>query len=225
MRQGYSKGEVIDYIWQYSRYHANLLIYCEEIAQKECGQGYASLIYLFSLAENIFKSKVEDYDSGFKNVLKKLKQKKCISDKEYDFLNNEETGIRRIRNLLAHANLSKYNILFLSEDKNLLYPLTEDETCNKLYNLFSDILFNLMLKCISTDLIVPISINLDELIDNIHIQIKEISAEKLLEYKGIDYQDIIGWSDLAEVNRYRLAENSQNVSVLTEIFKNLIKSE
>ncbi|WP_026476247.1 hypothetical protein [Alkaliphilus transvaalensis] len=223
MGQVYSKGKVIEYIWQYSRYYGNLLGYCEQIANDE--NGHASLNYLFNLAEIVFKSKIKDYDSGFKKVIEKLKQQNFINDIEYDFLNNHDNGMRQIRNLLAHANLSKYNIIFLNEDKNLLYPLTENETCVKLYHLFSDILFNIMLKVISTELIVPISIDLDKVINDIDIEIKVISAEKLLEYKGIDYQEISEWNNISEDDRYRLAENSQDVNTITEILKNLFESE
>ncbi|QKF77199.1 hypothetical protein [Arcobacter defluvii] len=183
----YTKQEVIGYIWQYSRYYGNLLISCEEIIKVENFSGHDSLIYLFNILENIVKSQIKNYEQNFVKIIDELKERNYISEIEYNFLNNKEYGIRRIRNPLAHSNLSKYNIIFLFEDTKLLFPLTEDATCTKFYEYFSDILFNLMLKIISNNFITPISINLDEDIKKLKIRIQEITPEELLSYKGIDY--------------------------------------
>lgn len=64
----YSKGEVIDYIWQYSRYYGNLLISCEELSKERNLNGHVSLIYLFNILENIIKSQIHDYDASFVKV-------------------------------------------------------------------------------------------------------------------------------------------------------------
>ena len=45
----YTKQEVIDYVWQYSKYYGNLLISCEKIAKLENFSGHARLIYLFNI--------------------------------------------------------------------------------------------------------------------------------------------------------------------------------
>lgn len=215
-----SKAEVTDYIWQYSKYYGNLLGACERIASDE--EGHASLLYLFNLVEMIFKDKLKDYDSRFIDIIKELKHRELINNLEYNFLNDNRIGIRKIRNILAHTNLSKYNFVFIDEDGELLFPLTENETCIKLYNLFSDVLFNIMLKVIIPDLITTLNMDLDEIIKGINIEIREISPEKLLEYKGIDYREIDGWSQMTEDDRYRLAENSSDVNILTSIFRNLL---
>ena len=217
----YGKGAVIDYIWQYSRYYGNLLISCEELSKERNLNGHASLIYLFNILENIIKSQVHDYDSSFMKVIDKLKSENYINDIEYEFLNNKDYGIRKIRNLLAHANLSKYNIIFLFEDTELLYPLTENETSMKFYDLTSEIIFNLMLKIISSNFIIPITVNVDKTILDFKIKIKEISAEQLLGYKGIDYNTLKGWSELPEIEKYRMAENASDVNHYVEIFKGL----
>ncbi|MFW3380299.1 hypothetical protein [Aliarcobacter butzleri] len=215
----YTKQEVIDYIWQYSRYYGDLLISCKKIAKLENFNGHVTLIYLFNILENIIKSQVKNYELNFVHVINKLKEKNYSSEIEYDFLNNNEYGIRRIRNLLAHSNLSKYNIIFLFEDKKLLFPLTEDATCTKFYEYFSDILFNLMLKIISNNFITPISINLDEDIKKLKIRIQEITPEELLSYKGIDYKQLKGWNEMLEDDKYKMAENASDVNIYTHIFK------
>lgn len=86
------------------------MISCKKIAKLENFNGHVTLIYLFNILENIIKSQVKNYELNFVHVINKLKEKNYISEIEYDFLNNNEYGIRRIRNLLAHSNLSKYNI-------------------------------------------------------------------------------------------------------------------
>ena len=149
----------------------------------------------------------------------KLKSENYINNVECEFLNNKDYGIRKIRNLLAHANLSKYNIIFLSEDKELLYPLTEDETGIKFYDLTSKIIFNLILKIISSNLIIPISVNIDKEIEKFKIAIKEITAEQLLEYKGIDYKTLKGWNEMPEIERYRMAENASDVNHYVQLFQ------
>jgi len=40
-----SNTEVINYIWQYSKYHGNLLSYCQKVSQGESGNGFVSLIF------------------------------------------------------------------------------------------------------------------------------------------------------------------------------------
>lgn len=219
MSKIYTNPEVIDYVWQYSKYHGNLMGYCDQLADE--GNGHIALISLLNITEMIFKDKINDYDEGFFKVIKKLRDRNSITQPEYVILNNPNNGVRRIRNLLAHANLSKYNIIFKNEGKELLYPLTENETCIKLYNIFSPIIFNIILKLISEDLIVDIEIDLESFIKEINIEIKEISPEKILEHKGLDYKEIEGWSDMNKETKYRLAENSSDVNFITEIFKNL----
>ena len=216
----YTKQEVIDNIWQYSRYYGNLLISCEEIIKVENFSGHASLIYLFNILENIAKSQIKKFDGiDYISVINELKEKNYISKIEYDFLNNKNYGIRKIRNLLAHSNLSKYNIIFLFEDNKLLFPLTKDTTCAKFYECFSDILFNLMLKIISNNFITQISINLDEEIKKLKIKVQEITPEELLSYKGMDYKQLKGWNEMLEDDKYKMAENASDANIYTHIFK------
>lgn len=215
----YTKSEVINYIWQHSKYYGSLLLACEEILKEKNSNGHAVLIYLFNILENIIKSQIHDYDSNFVKIIDKLKSKNYINDIEHDFLNNKDYGIRKIRNLLAHANLSKYNVIFLFENEKLLFPFTENETIIKFYDLTSKIIFNLMLKIISSNFTISFNVNIDEIIQNFKIKIEEISAEELLEYKGIDYKTIKGWNEIPEIERYRLAENTSDVNHYVELFK------
>lgn len=71
--------------------------------------------------------------------MNELKNQEFITQIEYSFLNDRNNSIRKLRNLLAHANLSKYNLIFIEENKEILYPLTENETCIKFYEMISKI--------------------------------------------------------------------------------------
>lgn len=219
----YEKGEAIDYIWQYSKYYGNQLGYCLEMYNDD--KGHASLLYLLNMTEIIFKNCANSFEDGFFKIIKTLKKEEAIDKYEYEFLNNNQYGIRILRNLLSHENLSKYNIIFLTENENLLYPLTENETCLKLFGVIFDIVLNIILKLVSKNFIIEIDVDVHKEIDKIKIEIKEITAEKLLQYKGINYKEISGWDSFTESEKYRLAENTSDVNVLSSIFENLFYGE
>jgi hypothetical protein len=219
----YNINEVIGFVWQHSRYHGNLLAFCDKIAMD--GQGHAALIYLFNLSEMVFKDRINNYDANLISIITQLKEQDYINEVELHFLNNPTNGVRKFRNLLAHSNLSKYNVVFLHEDGELMYPFTENETCIKLYTIFSKILFNLILRIVSYDFKEPFMIYLDDMIREINLTIKEISPENLLEFKGIDFNEIEGWNDLTEVDRYRIAENCSDVNMWKHIFTNILDVE
>ncbi|WP_100404242.1 hypothetical protein [Bacillus solitudinis] len=223
-KEFYSKTEVINYVWQYSRHHGELLSYCE-IAREESGNGHAALIFLFNLTENIFKDRLENYDASLHDIISTLKDEGIITHKEHDFLNEHDDSIRKLRNLLAHANLSKYNLTFIEDDKEIYYPLTENETCLKLFDIISDILFNLMLRIVSVNFEKPLEISLDEKIDNVEIKIKEFTPEELMGFKGIDVSTVSDWHTLSETDRYRFAENASDVKGVSAIAEGLMDSQ
>ncbi|MGR2956969.1 hypothetical protein [Vibrio vulnificus] len=212
----YSKSQVIDYIWQYSRYYGNQLAFLGHVEEN----GSASLVYLFNLLENILKAHIDDYGETFQNVVRKSYESGLLTKVEHDFLNNKKSGVRKLRNVLAHANLSKFNIRFGNE--KLLYPLTENGNCQLLYQKLSDIIFNIMLKVAALNLTVDISVNVDSEIKTLKLSIIEFSPKDILIDKGIDPATLDGWKDLKVSDQYRIAENAQNVKVLTHIFSGLV---
>lgn len=214
----HSKAEVIDYIWQYSHYYGNQIAFLGHVEENGC----ASLIYLFNLLENVLKAHIDDYGkTSFQDVVRESYKSGLLTKVEHDFLNNKKSGIRKLRNILAHANLSKFNIRFGNE--KLLYPLTENENCQLLYQKLSDIIFNIMLKVAALNLNVNVSVNVDNEIKALKISIVEFSPEDILIDKGIDPTtlDRCGWKDLKVSEQYRLAENASNVKLLSHIFKHL----
>ncbi|GAB2319810.1 hypothetical protein IRB23SM22_20710 [Alkalibacterium sp. s-m-22] len=223
-KEFFSKTETIDYVWQHSKYYGNLLSYCKDVAEKDSGNGFVSLIFLFNLMENIFKSSLKNYDARLIDVIDILRDNGTITKIEHDFLNNKNNGIRIIRNLLSHSNLSKYNLIFTEDGTEIYYPLTENETCLKMYEMISDILFNLMLRIISTDTIEPLNIDLDDKINNVKIKIKKCTPEKLMEFRGIDVSIIPNWEELNESDKYRIVESSSDVRMVTNIASTIFKN-
>lgn len=216
----YSKGEVIDYIWQYSKYYGNLLLQSNLIYTEEIG-AHSALINLFNLTEIILKSKIDDYDINFYGVVKKLNKQGLLNNTEEKFLNDKYTGIRAIRNIFAHSNLSKYNFIF-PEEPNVLYPATEISTCEILYEKLSDIIYNIILKSVSSDLIVNLEFDLDDDINNCKFTIEEVAAEDIFKFKGIDYRKFGSeWEEMTEAKKYILAENASDINILKSIFANL----
>lgn len=80
----YSKEEIVDFVWQYSRYYSQRLHECEELYREE--KGYASITMLFSVLENIMKLYADDFDSPFYKIAKKLKDQSVLTLEEYKFV-------------------------------------------------------------------------------------------------------------------------------------------
>ncbi len=140
--QGIDKNAIIDNVWQYSHYYAQSLQTCE-ILYKE-GQGIACLNVLFNVFENVSKSVIENYDMKFYNVLQTLFTQNIIDGKEFDFLNNENLSVRKIRNLLMHADV--FSLGF--EKECIFYPFYENDTLLMLYNDLSWEIFYIINKIV-----------------------------------------------------------------------------
>lgn len=215
----YTKGEVVDYLWQYCKYYGNLLMYCDIISEDL--NPHSALINLFNITEMVFKSKIDDYEINLYRSIKKLEKHGYLTKIESSFLNDKTNGIRGYRNMFSHANLIKYNLIF-EDEPEILYPLTEYSTCKKFYDIISPILYNLILKVIFNHLYTNNNITLDNEIKNINIKIKEISPEEMLQFKGMeDITNTSEWPNLDQSTKYRLAENSGDVNVYASIFKSL----
>lgn len=214
------KSEVIDIVGQFSRYYGNQLVFLENIKESN---SIAALIYLTNILENVLKSYKDDYGCTFHQAITFAYSQKILTDREYEFLNlnNERVGIRELRNKFAHANLSMLNFK-LGEDE-ILYPFTENDNCELFYDLISEVLFNIICKVALEQLTIKKEIFLDEVISNLDYSIIIWTPEQILEDKGIDTKELIGWDNLSESDKYRHAENAQNVQVLSFIFSQIDK--
>lgn len=221
----YDKHTVLDYLSQYSQFNAMCLYQSEEMYQ--LGKGFSAVIVLFNCLENVSKSLVNDYNSNLCTVFKKLLDREIISEIEHDFLNKGEQSIRKIRNLYAHANITAIHYVNVENGKEVLWPLTENDTSILIYRKISDIVFNLILKIVCSAFIEEtknrFSFNLEEEITNNKLFFKELSFKELLVMKGYPENYISEDMNIPEAAIYRIIDNSPNVKVLESIFSGLFE--
>lgn len=214
-----NKGYVIDRVWQYSRYHGNLLGYCEVINDEY--NSFASLILLFNALESVLKNRLNNFDDNFVSLINSAYDKQMIDKIECDFLNDSKGGIRKIRNLLAHANISKYNFRFLYDKDKILYPFSENENCKMFYDLVSPIIFIIILKLVKTSFITEDIIETNNAINQLRYEIVELTPSEILKFKGFRDEDIAKLPKMDESTQYRLAENAGEVGLMANIFEKL----
>ena len=110
---------------------------------------------------------------------------------------------------------------FQLHNSSLLYPFTENENCELFYDLISDIIFNIICKIAIQYLIIDQEIILDTAIKELNYSIITFTPEQILEEKGIDCKTLFGWDKLDESEKYRQAENAQNVKILSYLFSQI----
>lgn|SRR3989338_4688462 len=211
------KTELTHRLNYYSKYHCRQFIECEELFENQ--KGHLSIFYLFSLLENVIKSTLNDFDSTSFTLIQQLNNTSIINKKETDFLNSQSNGIRRLRNIFAHANLSKFDLKI--NDQQVTYPLIENETCLLLYEMVSPIISGIILKVLDPILENDDNLDMTVLINLLDYEIIERSPEQLLEFKGMSAELFNGWEELDESTKYRLVENSPSADILSGILRNL----
>jgi hypothetical protein len=209
------KNETIHILNYYSKYYCGQYIACEELFTNQ--KGHLALFNLLALFENIMKSTLNDFEDTFYNLNLRLKDKNLINELELKFLNDKKVGIRKIRNILAHANLSKYDLEIIGNE--ITFPFTENETCLILYKHISTIISGIILKILKPSVIMNYEINTNSEIKKLKFNFITRTPEELMKFKGIEIN--AEWEKLDEATKYRLIENSPDVNVLTEIFKGL----
>lgn len=223
----YDKQTVLDYLWVHSHFNAMCLYQSEELYRLE--KGFSAITVLFNCLENVSKSITNDYNSNLQQVFKKLFDDGIITAVEHDFLNVGDYCIRRIRNLYAHANIAAINLVNVENGKEILWPLTEDDTSLLLYGKVSDIVYNLILKMISSMFIDEVknrfSFSLDNHILACDIRFKILSVKELLVMKGYPEDYISDDLNIPEASKYRLVDNSPDVGMYELIFSQLFKEK
>ena len=216
----YEKQEVIEYLWLYSHFYSQRLFECEELYEEE--KGYASITILFAVLENIMKLAANDYDSSFYDIAKQLESKTIITNEEYKFISTNQFSIRKIRNLFAHENLFAVNLVNIENGKEILYPFTEEESCLLLYSKVSDIIFNLILKIISKNLICDINVNLSKILQELKLEIRILTANEIAVIKGIPTNSLDN-INIPYNEKLKIFDEASDVNVYTHIFKNLLQ--
>lgn len=223
MRNMNNKSTVLDYLWLHSRFNA-ICLNQSEVLYRE-GKGFSAVTVLFSCLESVVKSVANDYESSLQTVFKKIFDAGIITEKEHDFLNVGDTCIRKVRNLYAHANVSAINLINIEEGKEVLWPLTEDETSLLLYQKISDIVYNLILKCISSNFIDEVkelfSQPLDDVISQCNVKIITLSVQELLILKGYPIDYISNDMDIPEDAKYRIVDNAPDLNMRMHIFSRM----
>lgn len=217
------KTTVLDYLWIHSRFNA-ICLHQSSVLYRE-GKGFAAVTVLFSCLESVAKSVANDYDSSLKKVFKKLFDDGILTEIEHNFLNDGNHCIREIRNLYAHANVSAINLIDVEDGKEILCPFTEDETSLLLYKKVSDIVYNLILKCISADFIDEVKQRFSQPLDNAILQcdlkIKVLSVQDLLVLKGYPSDYISDDIEMSEAAKYRLVDNAPDLNMRMHILSQM----
>ncbi|MBO1004563.1 hypothetical protein [Pseudogracilibacillus auburnensis] len=92
--------KMIQRIWQYSNYYGDMLA---TVRLHDEGEGYAATLVLFNATELICKSIRENYNQNFSQDLSGLQKNGLLSEDDYEFLSNNEFGVRGIRNKMIHS--------------------------------------------------------------------------------------------------------------------------
>lgn len=211
----FDKHTILDYLWSHSHFYSALLYECEELYRQN--RGHAAILVLLSCFESISKSVVNDYDSSSFIIYQKLKEQGLFSETEYSFINIDEFCLRKIRNLFAHANISAINMVVEEDGEKILWPLTENETTILLYGIISDLVFNLILKMVSTTFVDEVrtkfSISLDEKIVSHKLIFRTLTSKELLVLKGYPEDYIPDNLGIPEDAKIRLIENAPDVNM------------
>lgn len=128
-----STNNQIEFIWQYSHYYGDMLFTALRLHSKE--ESYSAMLILFNAVELIFKSIRENYNQNFNQDINALTQAEILTEEEKAFFNNEECGLRYIRNIMTHKEAYQYCI----EDSNgIVFPFTEQDTWALLFAQYSE---------------------------------------------------------------------------------------
>lgn len=220
------KSTALDYLWIHSRFNAICLYQSEELYRE--GKGFSAVTVLFSSLENVAKSVANDYNSNLQTIFKKLFDAGVITEIEHEFLNVGDACIRKIRNLYAHANISSINLINTENGNEVLWPLTEDETSLLIYEKISDIIYNLILKCVCSNFIDEVknkfSQPLDDIIMQCDLRFKLLSVKELLILKGYPSNYIPDDLDIPEDAKYRMVDNAPDLNVRMNILSQMESS-
>lgn len=127
-----------DTIWLYSKYYANIVASAKRL--NEIGENYAALVILLNVFELVAKSVRETDKKNLIDDIQWLAQNGFINKQDENFLNDEQIGVRKIRNLMMHRDVYQYCI----EIDNVAYPFADDATWEIMYNLLAERLIHIM---------------------------------------------------------------------------------
>ena len=214
--------DIIDRIWTSSRFFGNSLANILKISDS---YPLEATSMLFTILESIARSSIDNYEAKTIDVYNQIYKDGFLSKEELDFLNDNKFSIRIIRNKLLHKNISKYNFVVTENNKEILYPFSEESTWKLYIHTYSKPILSLCYNLLCSDLIVFSRLNIfDDFTSNFQ-DIKTLTPKEIMLLKGYKTNDIetIFKNYTSDSEKYIVAENASDLNILCNIFKNIPK--
>lgn len=144
MKGRHFMDNIIDEIWQYSRYYGDMIVTSLRLHDEE--EDYAAISVLFNALELICKSVRDNFNQNFLEDLSDLKYRNILSDKDYEFLANKEIGIRGIRNIMTHKNAYQY---CLEDFEGKALPFSETGTWTLIFESYAPRIIRILYEIIN----------------------------------------------------------------------------
>ena len=117
----------IETVWLYSRYCGDMLFTAQRLYT--VNEGYAACVLLFNAIELLFKSLRQNDKGTFNEDAVDLYERNILSVDDLNFVQNKDSGIRVIRNIMMHKDAYQYCF----EVDNVALPFYEPSTWLSLY--------------------------------------------------------------------------------------------
>ncbi len=132
MEQNYTiPNQSIDNLWCHSKFYSQIFCSINTIIADD--EYYSAMLLLFNAVELVFKSFRDKYTDNFEKDIDDLYAKHLLTENEKDYLNNSDTGIRKIRNIMCHRDVYAHFI----ELDGIGYSLADIDTWKVLYNIIA----------------------------------------------------------------------------------------
>lgn len=208
-------------IWSYSKYYGELFSTSYKLYTDKSGQG--ALHILFNLTEILIKSKLDSYIISFNDACMKLLDDGMICELEYEFLNNKSYGIRGVRNIMTHANLMKFNLIYPDDSSELMYPMTEDYNCLVLYENIAPKLSEILVKIICDDEMDQLACESMDILSFPNIVFKKLTIEQLIRSRGLNVESTLeAFKDMPLSKQYALIENLSPKTLKMSLLESLM---
>ena len=106
----------------------------------------------------------------------------------------------------------------------ILYPFTEEESCLLLYSKVSDIIFNIILKIASRNLILNINVNLSKVLHEFTLEIRILTPDEIATIKGFP-ENALDKTDIPYNEKLKIFDEASDVNIYEQIFKKLFNKQ
>lgn len=116
-------NDQIEGIWLFSKCYSDLIRTSCRLYNS--GEWYAACLVLWNVTELVIKAALGDYGKNFNHDIECLRDHGIITEEEYNFFENSDFGIRKIRNIMAHRDAYEYALV---DSHGITYKFSEDDT-------------------------------------------------------------------------------------------------